>query len=140
MKNSIKVVAMLALLGLALCGNLNIRESNNSNAVRYIDGADCAQLEAKGYQIAKSGSAVFYLDNIAGMNQLNFYCTAVSTGNFITTADLRPVYSTGENLTKNVTLTSGTDVTAFASSFYKMTIYNNFTATQNVTMNILVTK
>ena len=85
-------------------------------------------------------SVLFYLDNIAGFNALDFYCTAVSTGNMIVTADLQPIYSTGQNLTTNVTLTTGTDVTAFTSMFYKMRVYNNHTATQNVTMNILITK
>ena|SRR3990167_1501984 len=140
MKNSIKIVAVLALFGLALCGNLNIRESADSTAVRFSESDGCAQLEVKGYQIANGGSALFYLDNIAGFNALDFYCTAVSTGNMIVTADLQPIYSTGQNLTTNVTLTTGTDVTAFTSMFYKMRVYNNHTATQNVTMNILITK
>jgi hypothetical protein len=141
MKKVSSIVILLALvIGLAFAGNPDIRTSQSGT--RFSESLNCMQLDVIGSQIVSPNNWVFYLDNIAGFDAVDFYVTSVLSGN-ITTASLQPTYSDGTVLgtSFDAVLTSGTDLTNLKSMYYKMTIYNQkIGVTNNITCNILVTK
>jgi len=141
MKIASTIVFALALtMVLAWGGNLNIRESTDSSACRYTEAVDQAQLELRHYQITPNQTALFYLDNIAGYNNLDFYICSQTSGTQITTANLTPILSKGEQVITGSVVTSNIPTTTFKSMFYKMQIWNHVGATINITANILITK
>lgn len=140
MKKAIVSIIGICVIGaVALCGNPSIRTTTLRTAL--IGSTDQMQMEVKGASIPTTNPYIdFYLDNVAGWKVLDFYVTAVASGN-ITTASLTPIYSSGEQVTNSVTLTSGIDMTVINSMFYKMRVYNpNPSIVNTVTMNILLNK
>ena len=137
--NKVSSIILLAIVGLAMAGNPKIRESNDAYTCHFSESFNSMHVELRGYEISPNATATFYLDNIAGFDQVNFYISAVSSGN-ITTASMQPILSMGEIILTPSILTSGTDMTTFKSMFYSMAIVNNVATTVNLTGNILVTK
>lgn len=140
MKNAsiIKLVALASLMVLALAGNPKIWESTLSTRTYFIEAENQMQLELRHLQVTPYAPRTFFLDNIAGYNNLDYNLSY--SGGVIVTASLQPILSDSLVLTASVTATSGTPITTFKSMFYKLMVYNPSSATINVTGNIIITK
>jgi hypothetical protein len=113
-------------------GSYSNRTTLNNNIPTAI------QAELKSQQITANSSINYKIDNIGDFGALNFYFPWQSTGN-ITTANVAWYLSDRTTLLSNDTLTSGTDLINFKSNNCVITFYN-YSATANITGNILATK
>ncbi|MCP4178096.1 MAG: hypothetical protein GY756_10040 [bacterium] len=95
-------------------------------------------LEIKGQEVLPSRSIYWYGEGIAGYSSIDFYGFEATSGN-TTTISAVPIF--GNRITldgETQTITQGTDLTDFKSSFYKFIYSSNVGITTNVTFNFLI--
>ena len=130
-----KILVGLILLSFVFSANANIRAGNTGGKV--ISGYQFYQMEVKD-TVAPTADIIWYVDNLAGYSSVDIYFTGVSSGDLPSTISATPVYSNGDSVTDSQTITAGTSLTDFKSTYYKFTL-PAIATTRNVSFNFIIT-
>jgi hypothetical protein len=128
------LLGLILFSGLAFAYQGDIVENIDNATVRQ--KSQMIQLDMVGVAIPPTSSISFNYYWIGAYDGMDFYMSAVSTGN-ISTANIVWELMDGTDITTS-TLTSGTPLTQLKSAFATIQIFNYKTVTANVTGNFLI--